>query len=69
MQNDEALNQLNEKLLEAVNATREVFLSHTKLNGRYTLRCAIGNIRTEERHVRRMWENVQEQLRRLLSFN
>ena len=66
MQNEEALHRLNEKLLEAVNATREVFLSHTKLNDRYTLRCAIGNIRTEERHVRRMWEIVQEQLLRML---
>ncbi len=65
IQNEEALNQLNEKLLEAVNATREVFLSHTKLNERYTLRCAIGNIHTEERHVRRMWEIVQQQFARL----
>lgn len=66
MQNEQALQQLNEKLLEAVNATREVFISHTKLEERYTLRCAIGNIRTEERHVRRMWEIVQEQLVRVL---
>ncbi len=63
----EELNRLNEKLLDAVNATREVFLSHTKLNKRYTLRCAIGNIRTEEHHVQHMWEIVQQQLGRLLA--
>jgi aromatic-L-amino-acid decarboxylase len=59
---DDELNRLNEKLLEAVNATREVFLSHTKLNGRFTLRLAIGNLGTEERHVQRAWEIIQHQL-------
>ncbi len=67
MQNEEDLNRLNENLLEAVNNTREIFLSHTKLNGRFVLRCAIGGIRTEERHVRRMWEIVQQQLAHLSS--
>ena len=49
-------NDLNERLLAAVNATGEVFMSHTKLDGRYVIRLAIGNIRTEEQHVRRAWE-------------
>jgi aromatic-L-amino-acid decarboxylase len=53
---EEVLNEMNERLLAAVNASGEVFLSHTKLDGRYVLRLAIGNIRTEERHVRRAWE-------------
>ena len=53
---------LNERLLDAVNATGEVFLSHTKLNGAYALRLAIGHIRTEERHVRRAWDILNEQL-------
>jgi aromatic-L-amino-acid decarboxylase len=66
--NDEGkLNRLNEQILEAVNATREVFLSHTKLNGRYVLRLAIGNLRTEERHVRRAWEIIATQAARLAS--
>jgi aromatic-L-amino-acid decarboxylase len=50
------LETLNQRLLDALNATGEVFLSHTKLNGRFTLRLAIGNLRTEERHVARAWE-------------
>jgi len=58
----EKLNLLNEQLLEAVNATREIFLSHTKLREQYVLRLAIGNLRTEERHVRRAWEIIQRQL-------
>jgi aromatic-L-amino-acid decarboxylase len=53
---DPRLSPLNERLLEAVNATGEVFLSHAVLGGRYTLRLAIGNIRTAERHVQRAWE-------------
>ncbi len=59
---DADLDALNERLLDAVNATGEVFLSHTKLNGVYALRLAIGHIRTEERHVRRAWEILNEQL-------
>jgi len=63
---DEAeLNRLNEALLEAVNATGEVFLSHTKLNGRYTLRLAVGNLRTTEAHVARAWEILQEKVAQL----
>jgi aromatic-L-amino-acid decarboxylase len=47
---------LNARILHDVNAMGEAFLSHTKLHGRYTLRLAIGNLRTEERHVARAWE-------------
>jgi aromatic-L-amino-acid decarboxylase len=50
------LETLNQRLLDAMNATGEVFLSHTKLNGRFTLRLAVGNLRTEQRHVARAWD-------------
>ena len=56
------LEQLNQKILDAVNATGEVFLSHTKLRGKYALRLAIGNIRSDEFHVRRAWELLQAQV-------
>jgi aromatic-L-amino-acid/L-tryptophan decarboxylase len=46
----------NAEMMEAVNATGEAYLSHTKLRGRTVLRLAIGNLRTEERHVRRTFE-------------
>jgi aromatic-L-amino-acid decarboxylase len=39
-----------------VNRTGEVFLSHTRLSGRFTLRIAIGNLHTEARHVERAWQ-------------
>jgi hypothetical protein len=43
-----------------VNGSGEVFLSHTKLDGLYVLRLAVGNIRTEEKHVRCAWELLQD---------
>jgi aromatic-L-amino-acid decarboxylase len=50
---------LNERLLESVNRTGEIFISHTRLNGVYSLRLAIGNLHTEERHVAGAWELLQ----------
>ncbi len=50
------LNALNQEIMDTVNASGEMFLSHTKLRGKLTLRLAVGNIRTEERHVARAWE-------------
>lgn len=46
----------NERVMHAVNAGGEAFLSHNRTNGQLVLRFAIGNIRTDERHVRRAWE-------------
>ena len=39
-----------------MNATGEAFLSATRLRGRSVLRLAIGNLRTDERHVARAWQ-------------
>ncbi|HEU0107252.1 MAG TPA: pyridoxal-dependent decarboxylase [Vicinamibacteria bacterium] len=49
----------NEKILDSVNLSGEAYLSHTKLGGRTVLRLAIGNIRTEQRHVRKAWEAIR----------
>ena len=51
---------LNARILERVNASGRAFLSHTKLNGIYTLRLAVGNIRTERRHVAEAWSLLRE---------
>jgi aromatic-L-amino-acid decarboxylase len=51
---------LNARIMHDVNASGRAFLSHTKLNGRYTLRLAIGNLRTEERHVADAWRLLRE---------
>ncbi len=59
------LDILNETIMQGVNATGKAFLSHTKLNDKLVLRLSIGNIRTTEAHLRRVWELLNEQLRRL----
>ena len=64
---EEVLNEINARILAAVNASGEVFLSHTKLDGRYVLRLAVGNIRTEEKHVRRAWELLEQAAVRVAS--
>ena len=48
----------NDEIMHAVNAGGDVFLSHTKLRGRLTLRLAIGNLRTEKRHVELAWSRL-----------
>jgi aromatic-L-amino-acid decarboxylase len=56
------LDALNESIMNTANASGEIFLSHTKLKGVFTLRLAVGNIRTTEAHVRRAWELLNEKL-------
>jgi aromatic-L-amino-acid decarboxylase len=51
----EHLDGANAAIMDAVNRTGEVFLSHTRLDGVFTIRLAIGNLRTEARHVNRAW--------------
>jgi aromatic-L-amino-acid/L-tryptophan decarboxylase len=57
---DEELDTRNAAIMDAVNRTGDVFLSHTRLDGRYVIRLSIGNIRTELRHVERAWELLRE---------
>jgi aromatic-L-amino-acid decarboxylase len=52
----EGSDEENEHLLERVNASGEVFLSHARLGDRYALRLAIGNFRTTEDDVRLAWD-------------
>jgi aromatic-L-amino-acid decarboxylase len=52
----EGSDEENEAILERVNGSGEIFISHTKLNGRYVLRLAIGSDRTIEDDVRRAWD-------------
>jgi len=59
------LDELNTRLMDTVNRTGEVFLSHTRLADRFTIRMAIGNLRTEPRHVERAWELLRTEAARL----
>jgi aromatic-L-amino-acid decarboxylase len=59
------LEHMNAQIIDRINTTGEAFLSHTKLNGRYTIRLAIGNIATAEKHVARVWELVKQESAKL----
>lgn len=56
----DTIDSLNERIMEAVNASGEAYLSHTRLRDRLVLRLAVGNLRTTEDHVRRAWRLLQE---------
>jgi aromatic-L-amino-acid decarboxylase len=51
--------RLNEAIMHAVNASGVMFISHTKLSGRFTLRLSIGNIRTGEGQIAAAWDRLQ----------
>jgi aromatic-L-amino-acid decarboxylase len=51
--------EFNQKLLEALNASGKCFLTHTRLNGVYTLRLCIGGTYTREAHVQQVWKLIQ----------
>lgn len=58
----EDLDLLNEAIMNELNSSGEVFLSHTKLNGQFVLRLSVGSIRVEERHLKKAWELINEAL-------
>jgi aromatic-L-amino-acid decarboxylase len=53
----------NERIVERANRSGDMFLSHTKLHGRYVLRLAIGNARTTEADVRQAWDVLNREAR------
>ncbi|MDQ3132209.1 MAG: aminotransferase class I/II-fold pyridoxal phosphate-dependent enzyme [Acidobacteriota bacterium] len=57
------LDAFNEKMMNEINASGEAYLSHTKLNGKFTLRLSVGSIRVEERHLRKIWDLLNEKTR------
>jgi aromatic-L-amino-acid/L-tryptophan decarboxylase len=57
--NDEKkVDEMNEKLMNEVNATGKIFISHTKLNNKFVLRIAISGLRTEKKHVDKAWDLI-----------
>lgn len=54
------LDEVNARIMDSVNRSGEVFLSHTRLRDRFTIRLAVGNLRTEDRHVERAWALLRE---------
>jgi aromatic-L-amino-acid decarboxylase len=60
---EEDLNGLNERIMNEINASGDAYLSHTKLNGKFTLRLSVGSIRVEERHIEKVWKLLRSSVR------
>ena len=56
---------LNEQILESVNGAGPVFLSHTRLHGRFVMRLTVGNLRTSREHIETAWNLIRNAHRRL----
>jgi len=63
--NNEEINALNEKLMETVNQTGQIFLSHTKLRGKFGIRLTVGNIKTTWDDVALAWDIIREKAKEL----
>jgi aromatic-L-amino-acid decarboxylase len=60
---------LNRRLLDRLNQTGKLYLSHTVLNGRYALRFCVGQTCTELHHVRSAWELIQDTAREVAKIH
>jgi len=58
----------NQLLMERLNASGDLFLTHTKLDGKFTLRLCIGQTNTQARHVERAWARIQQETEKLGDF-
>jgi aromatic-L-amino-acid decarboxylase len=64
---DAKLNDLNDKLMNAVNASGQMFITQTKLHGSTILRLVVSHLRTEDKHVAKAWRLLQEKCRDVCS--
>ncbi len=60
LDDESELNNINEKILHTVNATGKIFISHTKLGGKYTIRMVIANTNVTDKHVEQAWELIKK---------
>ncbi|HVF50768.1 MAG TPA: pyridoxal-dependent decarboxylase [Pyrinomonadaceae bacterium] len=58
-------NEFNRRLLENLNATAEVYLTHTLLRGRLAIRLAVGNVLTTEQHLARVYQLIRDEAARM----
>ncbi len=66
MEDENLLNDFNQQLLTRLNQSGKMYLSHTKLNGKYTLRMVIGQTNVQEHHVEQAWQMIQSELTEML---
>ncbi|UCH85898.1 MAG: aspartate aminotransferase family protein [Candidatus Latescibacterota bacterium] len=59
--------EFNEALMNRLNSSGKLFLTHTKLDGKLTLRFCVGQTMTDRTHVSRAWDLIREEGARHLS--
>lgn len=52
-------NSLNEEIMRIVNSSGKAYISHTKLDGKITLRLSVGSVHVEERHIEKVWRLLE----------
>ena len=57
--------QANEQIMQRLNQSGDLYLTHTKLNGRFTLRFCVGQTNTASRHVEQAWRRIREEAEKL----
>jgi len=65
----EIIDELNRKLMDRVNNAGKMYLTHTRLAGKFTLRLAIGQTATAEQHVKQAWDNLNQEMSKLKNEN
>jgi aromatic-L-amino-acid decarboxylase len=56
----------NQAILDRLNRSGDLFLTHTKLSGKLALRLCVGQTNTQLRHVENAWKRIQEEARKLV---
>jgi aromatic-L-amino-acid decarboxylase len=57
--------EANQRLMDALNRSGDLYLTHTRLNDRFTLRFCVGQTNTQARHVERAWQRIREEAAKL----
>jgi aromatic-L-amino-acid decarboxylase len=57
--------EANQRLMDALNRSGDLYLTHTRLDDRMALRMSIGQTNTAERHLRNAWRRIQEEAGKL----
>jgi aromatic-L-amino-acid decarboxylase len=64
----DAVNDLNVAIVEAVNASGDAYLTHTRLGGRAVMRIGFGNVLTTEEHLATAWSRILGERDRLMDL-
>jgi aromatic-L-amino-acid decarboxylase len=60
LDDEDDLNRINSELLDRLNKSKKIYLTHTKLSGKFTLRLVIGQTRLRKEHVNRAWKIIRD---------